>query len=266
MKLFLKTEDEIKLIHQAGQLVGSTLGELAKHIKPGVTTLQLDNVAEDFIRSHNAESAFKGSLSPFGEPFPASICTSVNHVVSYGIPCEKDVLEEGDIISVECGVVVGGFRSVGAYTFGVGNVKPSVRTFLNVSKEAFRIGIGKAVAGNHVGDIGFGIRQHTMAGEYRAMGEQCGHGIGRCLNEDPLIPLNGKRGRGLMLEDGMCLTISPTFAMGTSHVKLQSDKWTVFTAENRITAHFEHTVAVRRGKVEILSSFDEIERTEEDYN
>ena len=262
MKIFLKTEDEIELMRQANVLVGQTLGELAKHIKPGVTTLQLDNIAEEYIRSHGAVPTFKGFPNPFGPPFPASICTSVNDVVVHGVPSNRVILREGDIVSVDCGTLLNGFNGDSCYTFCVGEVAPEVKHLLKMTKESLYKGIEAAVAGNHVGDIGHAVQYHCESAGYSVVREFVGHGIGRKMHEDPQIPNYGKRRDGVQLKSGMCIAIEPMIAMGLRTISMDDDKWTVRTRDGKPAAHFEHTILVRNGKAEILSSFDEIEEIE----
>ena len=262
MKIFLKTEDEIELMRNANRLVGATLAELAKHIKPGVTTLQLDRVAEEFIRDNGAIPTFKNFPNPFGEPFPASICTSINDVVVHGIPSDKDVLHEGDIISIDCGTLLDGFNGDSCYTFCVGEVTPETRNLLKATKEALYLGIEQAVAGNHVGDIGFAIQDHCQSHGYGVVRELTGHGIGKAMHEDPPVPNFGKRGNGVMLKAGMCIAIEPMITLGDRKVGLLPDKWSIVTQDHKPAAHFEHTIVVRKGKAEILSSFVEVEHLE----
>lgn len=262
MKIFLKTEDEICLMRRANQLVGSTLAELGKHIKPGVTTLQLDRIAEEFIRDHGAIPTFKNFPNPFGGPFPASICTSVNDVVVHGIPNEETVLRDGDIISIDCGTLLDGYNGDSCYTFCVGNVAPEVRKLLMVTKESLYKGIEQAVAGRHIGDIGYAVQQNVESNGYGVVRELTGHGIGREMHEAPQIPNYGKRGNGVMLKVGMCIAIEPMVTMGDRKIWLMPDKWGVITRDHKPAAHFEHTVAIYKGRAEILSSFEEIERLE----
>ncbi len=262
MKIFLKTEDEIELMRQANQLVGRTLGELAKHIKPGVTTLQLDKIAEEFIRDNGAVPTFKGFPNPYGGPFPASICTSVNEVVVHGVPTADTILKDGDIISIDCGTLLNGFNGDSCYTFCVGEVSKEVRKLLKTTKEALYLGIEKAVAGNHVGDIGSAVQDYCESHGYGVVRELTGHGIGREMHEDPQIPNYGRRGNGAQLKSGMCIAIEPMITMGSRSNGILPDKWSVRTLDGRPAAHFEHTVAIRKGKADILSSFEEIERLE----
>jgi methionyl aminopeptidase len=262
VKIFLKTEDEIELMRKANRLVGATLAELAKRIKPGVTTLQLDKVAEEFIRDHGAIPTFKNFPNPFGEPFPASICTSVNNLVVHGIPDDKTILKDGDIISVDCGTLLAGYNGDSAYTFCVGEVSQNVRDLLKTTKEALYMGIEKAVAGNHVGDIGDAVQTHCEAQGYGVVRELTGHGIGKEMHEAPQIPNYGRRGNGVMLKEGMCIAIEPMITMGDRKICLLPDRWGIRTLDGMPAAHFEHTIAIRRGKAEILSTFEEIELLE----
>ena len=238
MKIFLKTEDEIELMRQANQLVGKTLGELAKHIKPGVTTLQLDQIADAFIRDHGAVPTFKGFPNPYGGPFPASICTSVNDVVVHGVPNKETVLKEGDIISIDCGTLLNGFNGDSCYTFCVGEVSDEVKELLKVTKESLYLGIEAAQAGRHLGDISSAIQDHCEAHNY------------------------GRRGNGVMLKAAMCIAIEPMITMGKRDIWLDQDRWSIRTRDGKPAAHFEHTIAIRKGKAEILSSFEEVEQVE----
>jgi len=262
MKIFLKTEDEIELMRQANQLVGKTLGELEKHIKPGVTTLQLDKIADEFIRDHGAIPTFKNFPNPFGGPFPASICTSVNDVVVHGVPDSKTVLKDGDIISIDCGTLLDGFNGDSCYTFCVGDVSPEVRQLLRITKESLYLGIEQATAGKRVGDIGDTVQTYCESHGYGVVRELTGHGIGKEMHEDPQIPNYGRRGNGALLKSGMCIAIEPMITMGNRQIWMMPDKWTIRTRDGKPAAHFEHTIAIRRGKAEILSSFDEVEQLE----
>lgn len=259
MKIFLKTEDEIELMRRANQLVGKTLGELAKHIGSGVTTLQLDRIADEFIRDHGAVPTFKGVPNPYGSPFPASICTSVNDVVVHGIPSESEVLKDGDIISVDCGTLLDGFNGDSAYTFCVGEVADDVRELLRTTREALYLGIENAVAGRHLGDIGSAVQDHCEKEGYGVVRELTGHGIGREMHEEPFVPNYGRRGNGMLLKAGMCIAIEPMITMGDRSIYMMPDRWTIRTRDGKPAAHFEHTIAVRQGKSEILSTFEEIE-------
>lgn len=264
MKVFLKTEDEISLMREANQLVGKTLAELAKHVIPGVTTLQLDKIADEFIRDHGGIPTFKNFPNPFGEPFPASICTSINEEVVHGIPRENQILKEGDVISVDCGILLAGYNGDSCYTFCVGEVAEETKELLNVTKEALYLGIKEAVAGNHLGDIGYAIQQYCESRGYGVVRELTGHGIGKEMHEEPKVPNYGRRGNGILLKEGMCIAIEPMITMGDRHIGLMPDKWTIRTLDGKPAAHFEHTIAIRKGQAEILSSFEEIELTEKE--
>lgn len=263
MNIFLKTEDEIAKMRRANQLVGATLAELAKHIKPGVTTLQLDTIAEEFIRDHGAIPTFKNFPNPIGGSFPASICTSINAIVVHGIPSYKVVLKDGDIISIDCGTLLDGYNGDSCYTFCVGDVAPEVRQLLKVTKESLYKGIEKAVAGNHVGDIGEAVQTYCESFGYGVVRELTGHGIGREMHEDPAIPNYGKRGQGAFLKEGMCIAIEPMITLGDRQIWILPDKWSIITRDLKPAAHFEHTIAIRKGKAEILSTFEEIEHLEQ---
>ncbi len=266
MKIFLKTEDEIELMRKANQLVGNTLGEICKHIKPGVTTLQLDRIAESFIRDNGGVPTFKNYPNPFGGPFPASICTSVNDVVVHGIPDEKTVLRDGDIISVDCGALLDGFNGDSCYTFCVGKVSAEIKKLLQVTKRSLYLGIENATAGKHLGDIGYAVQTYCESNGYGVVRELTGHGIGREMHEDPSVPNYGSSGSGVMLKAGMCIAIEPMITMGSRNICMMPDRWTIKTCDGKPAAHFEHTVAVYRGKAEILSSFDEVEQLERNLN
>lgn len=262
MDIFLKTEDEINLMRKANRLVGATLAEVGRHVKPGVSTLQLDKVAEEFIRDNGAIPTFKDFPNPFGAPFPNSICTSVNNVVVHGIPSSRVVLKYGDIVSVDCGVLLDGYNGDSCYTFCVGEAVPEVKKLLQTTKRALYLGIEQAVAGHRIGDIGYAIQTSCEAQGFGVVRELTGHGIGKKMHEDPPVPNYGQRDSGILLTDGMCIAIEPMITMGDRHVALLPDKWGIIARDGKPSAHFEHTVAVRKGKAEILSTFDEIEKEE----
>ena len=257
--IFLKTEDEIELLRASNILVGKTLAELAKVIQPGISTGQLDRLAEEFIRDHGAIPTFKGFPNPYGSPYPASICTSVNEVVVHGIPHDDVVLKDGDIISIDCGTFMNGFCGDSAYTFCVGDVAPEVRQLLKATKEALYLGIEHAVQGQRLGDIGFAIQQHCENQGYGVVREFVGHGIGKDMHEEPQVPNYGKRGTGIKLKTGMCLAIEPMITLGSRQLVMERDGWTVRTKDRKAAAHFEHTIAVGSCKAEILSTFSFIE-------
>ena len=246
-------------MREANQLVGKTLAEVGRHIKPGVTTRHLDKVADEFIRDHGAIPTFKGFPNPYGEPFPAAICTSVNDVVVHGIPSDDVVLHEGDIISVDCGTLLNGYNGDSAYTFMVGEVDEAVKQLLEVTKQSLYLGIEQAVPGKHVGDIGAAIQAHCEAHGYGVVRELTGHGIGKEMHEAPQIPNYGMRGNGVMLKAGMCIAIEPMVTLGNRNIGMLPDRWSIVTRDHQVAAHFEHTIAVRKGKAEVLSTFEEIE-------
>jgi methionyl aminopeptidase len=252
-KIYYKTEEEIELLRESSLLVGKTLAEVAKAIRPGVTTLDLDRIAETCIRDHGAVPGFLG----YGG-FPNSLCTSVNEQVVHGIP-NATPLESGDIVSVDCGVLKNGFYGDSAYTFAVGEVSEEVEKLLRVTKECLELGIQEAIAGNRMGDVGYAIQQHAEAHGYGVVRELVGHGLGRDLHEAPEVPNYGRRGNGLRLQPGLVLAIEPMINMGSKSVRQKSDGWTIVTTDGKPSAHFEHDVVVRDGKAEVLSTFEWIE-------
>lgn len=256
--VYLKTDDEVELLREANLLVGKTLAELAKVIEPGVTTKQLDKIAETFIRDHGAEPTFLGFPNPYGGPFPASICTSVNHQVVHGIP--NDVpLQDGDIVSVDCGTLLNGYCGDSCYTFIVGDTTDEVKQLLQTTKESLYKGIEQAVVGHRLGDISYAVQTHCESHGYGVVREFVGHGIGKKMHEDPQVPNYGKRGNGMLLKNGLCIAIEPMITMGSREIYMQEDHWGIITRDKKPAAHFEHTVCVRKGKADILSSFEEIE-------
>lgn len=262
MNVFLKTEDEIELMRKANLLVGQTLAEVGRHIKPGVSTLQLDKIAEEFIRDNGAIPSFKGCPNPIGKPFPGSICTSVNALVVHGIPNPKCILKDGDVISIDCGTILDGFNGDSCYTFCVGEVKPEVKKLLRTTKEALYKGIEAAQAGHHLDDIGNAVQSHCEAQGYGIVRELAGHGIGRAMHEDPPVFNYGNIGEGMLLKAGMCIAIEPMVTMGDRKVWMLHDHWQIITRDMKPAAHFEHTIAIRNGKADILSSFEEVEKLE----
>jgi methionyl aminopeptidase len=253
--IILKTDEEIEFMRLANRLVGKTLGELSRHVKPGVTTLQLDKIAEEFIRDHGAIPTFLG----YGG-FPNSICTSVNENVVHGIPNDRP-LQDGDVVSIDCGTCLHGFCGDSAYTFQVGEVDEKVKQLLQTTKESLYKGIEQAREGNRVGDIGFAIQSYCESRGYSVVRELVGHGIGRNMHEPPEVPNYGRRGTGPLIQNGMCLAIEPMINMGGKKVVFESDGWTVRTKDRKPSAHFEHTVAIRNGKADILSTFEFIQET-----
>lgn len=252
--IYLKTKEEIELLRASNLLVCKTLAELAKLIKPGVTTAQLDRFAEEFIRDNGATPAFKG----YGG-FPASLCTSVNDQIVHGIPSDKVFLEDGDIISVDCGTFLNGFVGDSAYTFAVGEISKEVQHLLDTTKASLFKGIEMAVEGKRVGDIGFAVQSYCEAEGFSVVREMVGHGLGRQMHEDPQVPNYGKRGVGPMLKSGMVLCIEPMINMGRRNLVVERDGWTTRTIDGKPSAHFENAVAIAKGRADILSDFSIIE-------
>lgn len=251
--IYLKTPEEIELLRKSNVLVGKTLAEVAKAIRIGVTTLELDKIAEDFIRSNGALPGFLGY-----QGFPNTLCVSVNDQVVHGIPSNY-ALKDGDIVSVDCGTIIDGFYGDSAYTFCVGNVDPKVKKLLDTTKEALYKGIEQARHGNRIGDIGHAIQQHCQAAGFSVVREMVGHGVGRNMHEDPEVPNYGKRGQGLQLREGMVIAIEPMINMGNRGIVFERDGWTIRTIDRKPSAHFEHTIAIQKGDASILSTFQYVE-------
>lgn len=251
--IYLKTDEEIELMRVSNLLVGKTLGELSKWIAPGITTLKLDKIAEEFIRDNGGVPGFLGYAG-----YPNTLCVSVNETVVHGIPSSA-TLREGDIVSIDCGAVVDGYNGDSAYTFAVGEVEPRVRELLTTTKEALYLGIAQAVEGNRIGHIGNAVQEHCEKRGFSVVREMTGHGIGRKLHEEPAVPNYGRRGVGPLIKEGMCIAIEPMINMGSRNIVIERDGWTCCTKDRKPSAHFEHTVAIRGGKAEILSSFEFIE-------
>ena len=251
--IIYKTEEEIELMREAAQVVSRTLGEIAKVIGPGVTGLQLDKLAEEYIRDQGAVPGFLGLYD-----FPNTLCISPNEEVVHGFPNDKPY-EEGDIVSVDCGAILNGFYGDHAYTFEIGEVAPDIKELLKVTKECLNLGIEATKVGNRIGDIGFAIQQHAEKHGYGVVRELVGHGIGRTMHEDPQVANYGKRGRGKKIQNGLTIAIEPMINMGTEKINHLSDGWSIITADKQPSAHFEHDVAVWNGKPVVLSTFDFIE-------
>lgn len=251
--VYFKTEEEIELIRVSGDVLGRAHAEVAKRIEPGVTTLELDKIAEEYIRDNGGVPSFKGYSG-----FPGTLCVSPNEQVVHGMP-NKDVLKEGDILSVDCGVFMNGFHSDSAYTYGVGEIDPDTRKLLDITKECLYKGIEFAVVGKRIGDIGASIQDFVEKEGYSVVRELVGHGVGANLHEKPEVPNYGKRGRGPLLREGLVIAIEPMINLGNKKIVQENDGWTIRTADNKPSAHFEHTVAIRKGKAEILTTFKYIE-------
>ena len=251
--VFYKTKEEIELLRESSLLVGKTLAEVAKAIKPGISTLSLDKVAETFIRDNGA---IPGFLDYSG--FPNTLCMSVNAQVVHGIPSAEE-LKDGDIVSIDCGVLKNKFYGDSAYTFTVGEVKPEVIELLKVTKESLYKAIEKAVIGNRIGDVSHAVQSHAEEHGYSIVRELVGHGVGKNLHEAPEVPNYGRRGTGLKLQEGLVIAIEPMVNMGKKAIVQEKDGWTIRAADNLPSAHFEHTITVGKEKADILSTFDYIE-------
>lgn len=247
------SSEEIELVRTSSLLVGKTLAEVARVIAPGVITGDLDKMAEEFIRDNGGLPGFKGLYG-----CPSTLLISVNEEVVHGLP-GKRVLKEGDVASVDCGVLMNGFYGDSAYTFMVGQVAPELKALLAVTKECLDLGIAQATANQRTGDIGFAVQQHAEAHGYGVVRELVGHGVGRKLHEAPDVPNYGRRGHGTRLIEGMAIAVEPMITMGRKEVRQLQDGWTVVTQDGKPSAHFEHTIAVGRGQAEVLSTFSYIE-------
>tara|TARA_B100000214_G_scaffold329684_1_gene269588 strand:- start:850 stop:1620 length:771 start_codon:yes stop_codon:yes gene_type:complete len=251
--MYCKKEYEIDLIRESSLLVAKTHAEIVSMIKPGVSTLDLDQRAEEFIRDNGGSPAFKGYNG-----FPNTLCVSPNSQVVHGIPNDKKI-ENGDILSVDCGVLMNGYYGDSAFTYEVGEVDYETKQLIQVTKESLYKGIEMAIEGNFVGDISYAVQKYAESYGYEVVRELVGHGLGKNLHESPEVPNFGLRGSGPLLEEGLVIAIEPMINMGKRDIFQHSDGWTITTADNKPSAHFEHTIVVRKGKAEILSSFDEIE-------
>ncbi len=247
--IIVKTKEEIEMMRESAIIVSKTLGMLAKEVKPGVTTLKLDQMAEEFIRDHDAVPGFLGLYN-----FPNTLCMSPNEQVVHGIP-NKEPLVEGDIISIDCGTIKNEFYGDHAFTFEVGEIDPETKKLLEITKESLYVGIQEFKIGNRVGDVGYAIQKYCEAHGYGVVRELVGHGLGRKMHEDPEMPNYGKRGRGKKFIEGQVVAIEPMINMGTQKIKQHKDGWTITTQDNRPSAHFEHNVAIVDGKPELLSTF-----------
>jgi methionyl aminopeptidase len=252
--LYLKTDEEVGLLRESNMLVSRTLGELATLIKPGITTLYLDKIAESFIRDHGATPAFKG----YGG-FPNTLCTSVNEEVVHGIPSSY-VLKEGDIISVDCGVILNGWYGDSAFTFPVGEISDEIRRLLDFTRASLEEGVKEAIAGKRVGDISFAVQSKAESGGYTVVRELVGHGIGKKLHEQPEVANWGNRGTGPKMEKGLVICIEPMINSGKKETVQMRDGWTVKTADGKPSAHFEYAVAVDKGKADVLTTFEFVDK------
>ncbi|KIO78424.1 methionine aminopeptidase [Pedobacter lusitanus] len=252
-KVYYKSPEEVELIRESSLLVSKTLAEVAKIIAPGVTTMQLNKLAETYIQDNGAIPAF---LNYNG--FPYSLCISPNEQVVHGFPGDY-VIQEGDLISVDCGVIKNNFFGDSAYTFSIGEISPERQKLVDVTQECLKRAIDKAVVGSRIGDVGFAVQSLAEENGFGVVRELVGHGVGVKLHEKPEVPNYGKRGTGMKLEEGMVIAIEPMINAGTANVKFWSDGWTVTSRDNSPSAHFEHTIAVKKGKADVLSTFSLIE-------
>lgn len=245
----LKSPREIDIMARAGHIVARTLAKVAEQVRPGVSTVELDDVAEAFIRSHpGATPSFKGLYG-----FPKTLCTSINEEIVHGIPSKKRILREGNIVSVDVGVQLEGLHADSAATFPVGEISPDAKRLLDVTQQCLQAGIAQAVAGNHVGDIGHAVQSVAEAAGFGVVRELVGHGIGTAFHEEPQVPNHGRPKRGPLLREGMTIAIEPMITFGDYTTKTLADKWTVVTADGSLSAHFEHTVAITPNGTRVLT-------------
>lgn len=252
--VFLKTDEEVEIMRQANRILGMAYGEVAKAIAPGVTTAELDRIAEEVIRANGGIPSCKGY-----EGYPATLCTSVNEQVVHGIPSQDVILREGDIVSVDGCVLYKGFHADSAYTFPVGKISDENMRLLKTTKECLYLAIDQAVTGRRLGDVSFAIQNHAEKAGYQVVREFVGHGIGREMHEDPEVCNYGRRGNGIVLKSGMTLAIEPMVMSGRRNVIIEDDGWTARAADRKPAAHYELSVCVRNGKADILSTFDYIQ-------
>jgi methionyl aminopeptidase len=259
-KIHYKSAEEIELIRLSSMLVAKTHGEIAKVIAPGIKTIELDKLAETFIRDNGGVPAF---LNYGG--FPYSLCISLNNQVVHGFP-GNHVLKDGDLVSVDCGVILNKYFGDSAFTFAIGEVSEEVKTLMRVTRECLDLGIEKAIVGNRIGDIGYAVQEHAEKHGFGVVKELVGHGVGLKLHEKPEVPNYGRRGSGIKLEEGMVIAIEPMINAGRAGVKFWDDGWTVSTSDGKASAHYEHTVAVKKGKADILSSFEYVDNVLKEKN
>ncbi|MFO7934196.1 MAG: type I methionyl aminopeptidase [Bacteroidales bacterium] len=252
--ILVKTAEEIELMRRSNLLVSKTLAEVAKYIRPGISTGKLDRVAETFIRDHGAVPGFLGY-----QGYPKTLCTSVNSQVVHGIPSEKVILREGDLVSVDCGVLLEGFYGDSAYSFAVDGISEDIGRLMKVTRECLQLGIRKAVEGKRTGDIGHAVQKHAEDNGFSVVREMVGHGLGRSMHEPPEVPNYGRRGTGPKLRKGMVICIEPMINLGRRQIMQEPDGWTIRAADNLPSAHYELAVAVDQGKADVLSTFEYIE-------
>jgi methionyl aminopeptidase len=259
-KIHYKSVEEIELIRESSLLVSKTLGEIAKVIRPGIKTIELNKLAETFIRDNGGIPAF---LNYHG--FPYSLCISMNDQVVHGFPGDRELID-GDLVSVDCGVELNKYIGDSAYTFAIGEVSEEVKKLMRVTIECLDFGVQKAIAGNRIGDIGYAVQEHAEKNGFGVVKELVGHGVGVHLHEKPEVPNYGKRGSGIKLEEGMVIAIEPMINAGKARVKFWDDGWTVSTIDSKPSAHYEHTVAIRKGKPDVLSTFEYVDNVLKEKN
>ena len=251
--ILYKTEEEIQLIRESADILGRAHGEVAKQVKVGAKTIDLDKIADEFIQDHGGAPSFKGYNG-----FPSALCISENEQVVHGFPSKYE-LKDGDIISIDCGVFYKGFHSDSAYTYPVGDISPEIKSLLKATKESLYVGIENAKFGNRIGDVSYSIQKYVEDRGYTVVRELVGHGLGRSLHESPEVPNYGKRGRGPKLNEGLVIAIEPMVNLGARNVVQENDGWTIRTKDKKPSAHYEHTVAVFKDKTEILTTHKYIE-------
>jgi len=259
--IHLKDHSEIDVMRRSADLVSRTLGEVARHLVEGISTAELDVVAETFIRDNDALPAFKG-YRVGSATYPSTLCVSINDEVVHGIPGSR-IIRAGDVVSIDCGVIVDGYYGDSAYTFVVGDITDDQARLLRTTHDALQDGIAEAVAGNRIGDIGHAVQSRCEGEGFGVVYELVGHGIGKTLHEEPQVPNVGRQGTGRKLKVGMTICIEPMITLGTNKVSSDADGWTVRTADGSVCAHYEHMVVVRQGEAEVLSTFDYIEEVVE---
>jgi methionyl aminopeptidase len=259
-KIHYKSVEEIELIRESSLLVSKTLGEIAKVIRPGIKTIELNKLAETFIRDNGGIPAF---LNYHG--FPYSLCISMNDQVVHGFPGDRELID-GDLVSVDCGVELNKYIGDSAYTFAIGEVSAEVKKLMRVTIECLDLGVQKAITGNRIGDIGYAVQEHAEKNGFGVVKELVGHGVGVHLHEKPEVPNYGKRGSGIKLEEGMVIAIEPMINAGKARVKFWDDGWTVSTVDSKPSAHYEHTVAIRKGKPDVLSTFEYVDNVLKEKN
>jgi methionyl aminopeptidase len=257
--IYYKSDEEIELLRESSLLVGKTLAEIAGYLKPGVTTGFIDKIAETFIRDHGAIPGFKNYRG-----YPATLCVSINDQVVHGIPGEREIID-GDIVSVDCGTILNGYYGDSAYTFGIGNVAAQNLQLMKITKESLYKGIAVAIAGGRLGNIGFEVQSYVESFGYSVVRDLVGHGLGKNLHEEPQVPNYGNRGSGVKMIDGLVICIEPMINRGKKNVVQEKDGWTIRTADGLPSAHYEHTVAIKKEKTNVLSTFEYIEQVKNEY-